>query len=431
MFVRPLTLTLAMIVVSSSCKRNEVTEPWAMAPAQARPPVTAEAVPPGEGARVAAFTVHLLSRLPGDVVLSPWAVRTSLGLAALGARGTTLEELKVAAQLDADPETSARQLGLTTRALQQLPSLSGHAVSGVFVSSTTSLMPAWVALARSGGATEVQRVDFSTNGLETINRWAANQTSERITEALPAGSVSRDTKLVVTSAMALDAVWQIPFPSDQTRRRPFRRPGQSDLQVPMMFSRNAPRPQKHTGAYAVAVLTCTDAHTELVLVVPNADDGLPALEATLLANGLDPVFEGLKTSRLDLYLPAFEQTASLRLRPALQAMGVHAAFQGDADFSGLNGDRSLLLADVFHAVKVEVNESGVRGAAVSAGDFEWKSMNGPGFIAADRPFLYFVREVPSGVILFAGRVVNPAGQHDRVPAAGPPAQVAPPDLSGY
>ena len=55
---------------------------------------------------------------------------------------------------------------------------------------------------------------------------------------------------------------------------------------------------------------------------------------------------------------------------------------------------------------MEVNEEGTEAAATS---ILWKTVNGdePVLFRADHPFIFLIRDMRSGSILFMGRVMNP------------------------
>ena len=87
-------------------------------------------------------------------------------------------------------------------------------------------------------------------------------------------------------------------------------------------------------------------------------------------------------------------------------MGMPTAFSLAADFSGMNGFGQLMISDVIHEAFVSVDEYGTEAAAATA-----VIMVGTGeipTIAADRPFIFFIRDLETGTILFVGRVLNPA-----------------------
>jgi len=86
-----------------------------------------------------------------------------------------------------------------------------------------------------------------------------------------------------------------------------------------------------------------------------------------------------------------------------------------ADFSLMNGKRpgdaqALHISDVIHKAFVECNEEGTEAAAATAVVMKRKGMArhmAPPVFRADHPFLFLIRDLRSGAILFLGRVVDP------------------------
>jgi serpin B len=58
-----------------------------------------------------------------------------------------------------------------------------------------------------------------------------------------------------------------------------------------------------------------------------------------------------------------------------------------------------------HKAFVAVNEKGTEAAAATAGAMIESAPNVT--LTIDRPFIFVIRDLPSGQILFVGRVLNP------------------------
>ena len=90
-------------------------------------------------------------------------------------------------------------------------------------------------------------------------------------------------------------------------------------------------------------------------------------------------------------------------------MGMPVAFTGDADFSGMTGNRDLFIADVVHKAFVSVDEAGTEAAAATAVVMELTAVPGePVEVTIDRPFIFLIRDIETGTILFVGRIMNPS-----------------------
>ena len=88
-------------------------------------------------------------------------------------------------------------------------------------------------------------------------------------------------------------------------------------------------------------------------------------------------------------------------------MGV--AFTANADLSGMNGKRDLFIQDVLHKAFVSVDEAGTEAAAATAVMVGLTALPPePVAVTIDRPFIFLIRDIPTGSIIFVGRVLNPA-----------------------
>jgi len=71
------------------------------------------------------------------------------------------------------------------------------------------------------------------------------------------------------------------------------------------------------------------------------------------------------------------------------------------------GTHLLYLSDAFHKTFIAVDEKGTEAAAATG----VLAVPASGPVGADmqinRPFLFFIRDVPTGAILFMGRVLAP------------------------
>jgi len=84
------------------------------------------------------------------------------------------------------------------------------------------------------------------------------------------------------------------------------------------------------------------------------------------------------------------------------------AFSDWAAFSGIDGIGQLKIDDTYHKAFVSVDEAGTEAAAATAVVIVPPAL--PLEVRLDRPFLFMIRDIETGAILFLGRVVNPVAQ---------------------
>lgn len=96
--------------------------------------------------------------------------------------------------------------------------------------------------------------------------------------------------------------------------------------------------------------------------------------------------------------------ASYNLKDTLKSMGIDGMFESNADLSGIDGTRSLVVSDVVHKAVIEVNEEGAEAAGVT-GVIVSLRLDSPSIsFQVDHPFLFVIRSRQTNDILFAGQV---------------------------
>jgi serpin B len=220
---------------------------------------------------------------------------------------------------------------------------------------------------------------------------------------------------VLVNAVYFQGDWVHAFDAEATRDEPFYVGGVTAANVPLMH-------QTQTHRYAelddVQVLEMPYQGDELAMtiVLPRDRDGLGALEEGLDRADVDRWVDALAPHRTQVVFPRFRlDDARIPLKSTLQTLGMQLAFdQAHADFSGMatprNTEDELYITDCFHEAFVEVDEEGTEAAAATAvvmGTRGAAAVMEPPTFRADHPFLFLIRDLESGTILFVGRVVDP------------------------
>jgi serpin B len=147
----------------------------------------------------------------------------------------------------------------------------------------------------------------------------------------------------------------------------------------------------------------------MTVLLPKKHDGLAELESSLTAHTLRSLVAKSHEQTVTVYLPRFKLTSQFSLQNTLAAMGMPDAFsQNTADFSAMDGNRMLYISAVVHKAFVDVNEEGTEAAAATGVVVSVTAMPvRPAVFRADHPFVFLIRDIHSGSILFLGRVVDP------------------------
>lgn len=364
----------------------------------------------------AADLYRQVSEKPGNLFMSPHSISTALAMTYAGANSSTETQMAAAlhftlpeAQLHAafnklDLELASRAADATGN---EIPFRLTPANAIFGQDGWTFMTPFLDALSRNYGA-GMRILDFESDPESsrlTINEWVETKTNERIKNLLPQGSVTALTRLVLTNAIYFSAAWETPFKSSETADRPFHLAGSEETVSVSTLHQSEELGYGEGDGYRAAELPYDGGKLSMVVVVP---DDLRTFEATLDAEKLAAITSSVSVHLLDITLPKFKFDAPLGLKDTLSNLGMAEAFEeGAADFSGIDGTRRLRISDVLHKGFVAIDENGTEAAAATAVVINTDSVPQPATLVVDKPFLFFIRDRPTGAILFIGRVVDP------------------------
>lgn len=377
-------------------------------------------LPPDEAAAVGravnGLAADLFARLaasPGNVAFSPASVEAALAMTAAGARGETATEMRTVLHLESDAaidrvghalrawDDTART-EYTLRVANRLFGEDRYAFEQAYLDRVATVFAAPLEPLDFEGAPEAQRTH--------INDWVAQHTRDRIRDLLPPLSIIPETRLVLVNAVYLEAHWAEPFERHQTRPDAFRIDAATSVQVDTMHRRFHAQHGVIDGA-TVIELPYRAGELAMRFVLP-AEGAAPETWATEAH-----LSDATELGRLEimLSLPKFRvETPTIALREYLEAQGMRRAFsQADADFTGIaappSPDDRLYVSGVFHKAFVRVDEEGTEAAAATAAPMAARGRppSMPPEVRFDRPFLFLLRDVRTGTVLFLGRVSDP------------------------
>lgn len=243
----------------------------------------------------------------------------------------------------------------------------------------------------------------------TINDWVSDQTEGRIKDLIPKGAIDAMTRLVLTNAIYFNAAWQYPFEKDATSDGSFHLLNGGEVTVPMMHQTKS-FSYTEGDDYQAVELPYDGRELSMLIILPKTGK-FKAVEGSLDAKKVDGIIGSLGYKKIALTMPKFEFTSDFSLKKTLTALGMPVAFTETADFSGMDGRRDLFISDVIHKAFVSVDESGTEAAAATAVIMATTSAPMPEEIinvTVDRPFIFLIRDIQTGTILFLGHVTNPA-----------------------
>lgn len=402
----------------------------AAAPARAAPAdraynaATHDAATSGALAELALNLMRQASSETGDAqrnaVVSPFSLVSALGMVHAGSAGATARELStLLGSTSAGERIYTRRLPVL---LDRLAPVAGN--SGPFVmanrvwvdqAAAAALPPSYAALVADRFNADGMVLPFADAKASraAINSWVAQRTANRIKELMPDGSITPNTRVVVTNAIHFKSPWAQPFDPAATIPKPFKVMAGAPKPVPTMVDER----QVRTGVVDnVSVIELPFVGGDYVLLVGMPPEGhtLNAFETDLEGLDLASWSSQLKPMTCRLELPKFTiAPASKPLKHTLEALGVKTAFSPDADLSPMLGKaaKGVSLDNVYQSAAIIIDEQGGEAAAATGAAGSAKSFSMPvPACAVDRPFIFAVVHKPSGAPLFVGKVADPSVQ---------------------
>jgi serpin B len=366
-----------------------------------------------------AFDLYqVLREKEGNLFLSPYSISQALAMTYAGARGETEQQMAEAlhfllTQDKLHPAFNGLDLELGKRGEgaegKDDEGFRLNIVNAIWGQRDYAFLDEFLDVLAVNYGAGLRTLDFITapeDSRITINDWVSDQTEGRIEDLIPQGAIGPLTRLVLTNAIYFNAAWQYPFETNATQDGLFQLLDGTRVTVPMMRQGESYGYTEGDGFQAVE-LPYDGGELSMVVLLPDAGR-FASFENSLNAQQVNEIIGKLEYQQVNLTMPKFEFESSFGLVDALTAMGMPVAFTESADFSGMTGSRDLFISDVIHKAFVSVDEAGTEAAAATAVIMKATSAPAsPVEVTVDRPFLFLIRDIETGAILFVGRTLDP------------------------
>lgn len=370
-----------------------------------------------------AFGLALLQKLGADgksMVYSPQTLVDLLGMLLPGAQGETRTALLKALGVTGTAADSAAaafgKVDATGRADANQGSNTLDEASDLWAANGLKPTKQYLDALYGAFRTGVHQADFrhDPDGAQNaINNLVAQETHGYIRQLFPKGSIKASTVMVLTDAVYLNASWENAFDPEKTSDEDFYPATGAARQTPMMDDGGMYSYAAGDG-WQMVELPYKGGKLAMDVLLPSKGtegaDTLAALRDGLTVDSLDAMLKALTPQRVEVQLPKFttDSTAS-SLMQDLSALGLGGLFQ-HAELSGMfEGGDQAYISQVVEKAHIQVGEKGTVAAA-AAGAAVGTAAVAPAPIAftADHPFLYLVRDLSTGQLLFAGQLTAPS-----------------------
>ena len=244
---------------------------------------------------------------------------------------------------------------------------------------------------------------FDDKTLKDINNWVKQKTDGMIDSILD--RISEDAVMYLINAIVFDAEWETVYKESDIIKDDFTNLDGRKTRVDFMHSFESRFLQDD---YATGfVKSYKNGEYSFVALLPKEGISIKEYISGLTGEYFINTLKNVKNASVSAYLPKFSYEYEIGLNDILKDMGMPDAFdESKADFSRINPDARLVIADVLHKTFINVDEKGTKAGAVTKVEMAPTAMPQGETVMLDRPFVYAIVDNSTNLPLFIGAVTN-------------------------
>ncbi|MFC7522511.1 serpin family protein [Parapedobacter sp. GCM10030251] len=345
-----------------------------------------------------------------NALLSPLSVGMALAMTNNGAAGETRKAIESTLKFDGlDTETiNAYYQKLMTDLPALDPRTTLEIANSIWYRQGFHVLPDFLNANHTFYKADVSALDFADSGApDVINNWVSEKTKKKIPTIID-GSIPDDMVMYLINAVYFNGAWEQRFDKADTKKGVFQLPDGSTLQTDFMHLKHTFKVAATNDLEAIELPYGNKKYSMVVLKPRETVSTAQLAEKLADKDTWASVIRALNTTETQLALPKFTFSYENKLNDELAVMGMEVAFSNSADFSGINEIGELKIDEVKHKSFIEVNEEGTEAAAVTSVGIILTSLPQTYAFTVDRPFLFAIREMNTGLILFIGQVNDPS-----------------------
>jgi len=361
------------------------------------------------------FGIELFTKVAetenNNFMLSPLSASTALTMMLNGCGGNTFTQLrntlKYSSEMQSEDINEAYK-SLVDQLLKADPKVTFTLANAIFYRLGFSVKSQFINTIKENFKAKIEGLDFtSPSALNTINKWASDNTNGKIPKVLD--QISDDAVMFIMNALYFKGDWSYQFDKSKTTDRPFYPDNLPEVMVSTMNGETGAK-VVYSEKYKAIEMPYGRTNFTMIVIVP--EGGLKSFNESFddeLWNSLTSEFDEMKEfGKRIVYFPKFKFSYEKILNDQLKAMGMVDAFiPYVANLSDIS-DAEIFVSFVKQNTFVEVDEEGTEAAAVTTiGENLTSIPPQPQQFVVDKSFIFAIRERTTNTLLFIGQVVNP------------------------
>ncbi len=339
-------------------------------------------------------------------MISPVSMMIALDMAAVGARGETQTQITDLFCEGASQEQVEHFCRDLLDRYESSQDVELHLANSIWIRDTIADGINEDFLVRTDHIFDAEAAvaPFDQTTVDAINQWCDDNTDGMIDHLLD--EIEADTELILLNATALDAPWAEPYEDSQVTEETFTNTDGDTEEVNML---NSTEDIYFETEDAVGFMKLYEGYEYAFLVILPEESMTVDHYVHSLTGEKYLEFWNSRTAEYEVEtkMPEFTYEYELKMNDVLSDMGMVQAFDEKyADFTGITAAPVLYIDMVLHKTFIEVGQYRTQASAVTAVILDRKAAETTSLerkqVYLDRPFVYAIVEVDTGMPLFIG-----------------------------
>ncbi len=258
---------------------------------------------------------------------------------------------------------------------------------------------------------DVYHIDFFIEPeaiTKQLNEWAQSNSQDQIQQVIEIRDLPQSIALMAVNSIYFKGLWQSAFDPEYTQPTNFTLLDGTQVSVPMMYQKSKFN-YLDSNSLRLIMLPYRNSSLAMVVILPTDKDALLKLHSGMDINNLIKLITKAPMKTINLALPKFKIVSTdPKLKKYLEALGITNLFSHvEANFKPIS-PHPLFLSELIQKVVVIADEKGATATATSPGDSGQDPLSNHLQFNADHPFVFFIFDRKTKVVLFIGQVLNPS-----------------------
>ena len=342
----------------------------------------------------------------GGFVISPLSIEFVLGMINYGSQGKSSDEICLALGYGYDEKENIAEYAssLNNQLVELDKSTLLYSANGVYISDKYHFKDYYKKGANEYYSANTMELNFSdAHAQKTINENIKEKTHSKIPNAIK--HLNSGVEALFLNAIYFEGQWSSKFDNKNTKEHPFITEAGDVRKVSLMNQKQDFRYYK-SGSFATVFLPYGNGAFNMVIVLPDKGYSVQSIIEEMNSESWNKLISKADHKEVDLYIPKFKiEYTNDNLIPVMNNLGIESIFDDKADLTLIADGFNNSISQMSQSIFLDVDESGTKASiktkALSGlilGELIPKTVT----FKADHPFVYFIMERSTGIIILEG-----------------------------